>query len=185
LLRNRVYEPASYSRWSEPPFANSFARRWLVLLASLCVVAPPAAYSQQRETSAETAALEAPTPEGMTTLLAPTRMVTAAPDVPETAVDSSAGANPETMIDAGVPADTNKPVKPPEETEIIAEGLVSYGNYQIFAAGTDCKLYTAGSNTIAIPGGASWDHSLWPAVEWYRATAPGFLGIVGRVCGWI
>ena len=28
--------------------------------------------------------------------------------------------------------------------EVIFGGLVSYGNYKIFAGGTDCKLYTAG-----------------------------------------
>jgi hypothetical protein len=40
-----------------------------------------------------------------------------------------------------------KPVpaaKPPVESEIIFEGMVSYGNYRIFAGGTDCKLYTSG-----------------------------------------
>ncbi len=34
--------------------------------------------------------------------------------------------------------------KPPVESEVIIEGLASYGNYRIFAAGRDCKLYTAG-----------------------------------------
>jgi hypothetical protein len=36
------------------------------------------------------------------------------------------------------------PFKGPVESEVIAEGLASYGNYKIFAAGTRCKLYTAG-----------------------------------------
>lgn len=39
---------------------------------------------------------------------------------------------------------TEKPMKPQVESEIIVEGMVSYGNYQIFAAGTDSKLYDAG-----------------------------------------
>ncbi len=38
----------------------------------------------------------------------------------------------------------SKPAKVPVESEIIVEGLASYGNYKIFASGTDCKLYTAG-----------------------------------------
>jgi Lipid A 3-O-deacylase (PagL) len=30
------------------------------------------------------------------------------------------------------------------ESELIVEGLASYGHYKIFASGSDCKLYTAG-----------------------------------------
>ncbi len=37
-----------------------------------------------------------------------------------------------------------KPVKRHVESELILEGMASYGNYRIFASGTDCKLYTAG-----------------------------------------
>lgn len=36
------------------------------------------------------------------------------------------------------------PAKQPVESELIYEGLASYGNYKIFASGTDCKLYTSG-----------------------------------------
>lgn len=36
------------------------------------------------------------------------------------------------------------PVKQPVESELIVEGLASYGNYRIFASGRDFKLYTAG-----------------------------------------
>jgi hypothetical protein len=39
---------------------------------------------------------------------------------------------------------SEKPAKPPVESDIIAEGLMSYGNYKIFAAGYDDKLFTAG-----------------------------------------
>jgi hypothetical protein len=35
-------------------------------------------------------------------------------------------------------------VKRPVESELIVEGLASYGNYRIFASAFDCKLYTAG-----------------------------------------
>jgi hypothetical protein len=34
--------------------------------------------------------------------------------------------------------------KVPVESELIVEGLASYGHYKIFASGSDCKLYTAG-----------------------------------------
>jgi Lipid A 3-O-deacylase (PagL) len=52
--------------------------------------------------------------------------------------------------DAGPGADKedaevrNVPSKTPPERELIVEGLASYGNYRIFAAGRDCKLYSAG-----------------------------------------
>lgn len=37
-----------------------------------------------------------------------------------------------------------KQTKAPVESEVIFEGLASYGHYKIFASGSDCKLYTAG-----------------------------------------
>jgi hypothetical protein len=55
--------------------------------------------------------------------------------------------------DASPPAETITPSientktpspKPPVESEITVEGLVSYGNYRIFASGENCKLYTIG-----------------------------------------
>ncbi len=36
------------------------------------------------------------------------------------------------------------PSRQPVESELIVEGLASYGHYKIFASGSDCKLYTAG-----------------------------------------
>jgi hypothetical protein len=44
--------------------------------------------------------------------------------------------------DAVVRSAPQPPQKP--ESEIIIEGMASYGNYRIFASGTDCKLYTSG-----------------------------------------
>ena len=34
--------------------------------------------------------------------------------------------------------------KPHVESDLVVEGLASYGHYKIFASGSDCKLYTAG-----------------------------------------
>jgi hypothetical protein len=34
--------------------------------------------------------------------------------------------------------------KQPPESDLVIEGLASYGHYKIFASGSDCKLYTAG-----------------------------------------
>ncbi len=39
---------------------------------------------------------------------------------------------------------TYHPPKPRPESEITVEGLVSYGNYHIFASGENCKLYDVG-----------------------------------------
>jgi len=44
-------------------------------------------------------------------------------------------------------ADSNPQQSPPSarpESDLIIEGLASYGHYKIFASGSDCKLYTAG-----------------------------------------
>jgi Lipid A 3-O-deacylase (PagL) len=35
-------------------------------------------------------------------------------------------------------------LQPPPQSELAVEGMASYGNYRIFASGTDCKLYTSG-----------------------------------------
>jgi hypothetical protein len=41
-------------------------------------------------------------------------------------------------------APTTVQSKAPVDSELIFEGLASYGHYKIFASGSDCKLYTAG-----------------------------------------
>jgi Lipid A 3-O-deacylase (PagL) len=35
-------------------------------------------------------------------------------------------------------------LRQPPQSELAVEGMASYGNYRIFASGTDCKLYTSG-----------------------------------------
>lgn len=45
-----------------------------------------------------------------------------------------------------------KPAKKPVESELIVEGLASYGNYTIFASGYDMKLFT---------GGVEYDRHSW------------------------
>lgn len=42
--------------------------------------------------------------------------------------------------------------KRPVESELIVEGLASYGHYKIFASGSGCKLYT---------GGVEYDRHSW------------------------
>jgi len=64
-------------------------------------------------------------------------LVTSSDDVPGAATASPSG---ETNL-------TLRPengAKQPVESEVIVEGLASYGHYKIFASGSGCHLYTAG-----------------------------------------
>lgn len=47
---------------------------------------------------------------------------------------------------------TKDKLKPPVESELVVEGLASYGHYKIFASGSGCKLYT---------GGIEYDRHSW------------------------
>jgi Lipid A 3-O-deacylase (PagL) len=61
-----------------------------------------------------------------------------------------------------------KPTKPPVESEIIFEGLASYGNYRIFASGTDFKLYTVGAEYDR----HSWGYFLWARMDYVAEVLP-------------
>ena len=62
----------------------------------------------------------------------------------------------------------DRPVKPPVESEITVEGLVSYGNYKIFASGENCKLYDAGIEYDR----HTWGHLLGSRVDWVAEIQP-------------
>jgi len=47
-------------------------------------------------------------------------------------------------IPASDPAPTPQPTPSRPESNLVFEGLASYGHYKIFASASDCKLYTAG-----------------------------------------
>ncbi len=74
--------------------------------------------------------------------------------IPDSAISNSSGANSSSADNAAplenapdtldAPTPVAKPRKHTPESEIAVEGMVSYGNWQIFAAGTDEALYTAG-----------------------------------------
>ncbi len=63
---------------------------------------------------------------------------------------------------------TTAPPKQPIESEIIVEGMASYGNYRIFASGRDCKLYTAGVEYDR----HSWDYFLKARVDYVAEILP-------------
>jgi hypothetical protein len=48
-----------------------------------------------------------------------------------------------------------KPQRQEGRTDLVYEGMVSYGNYRVFGAAENAKLYT---------GGVEMDHELWPNV---------------------
>jgi hypothetical protein len=66
------------------------------------------------------------------------------------------------------PAKNTAAARPPVESEIIAEGLASYGNYRIFASGFDCKLYTAGVEYDR----HSWGYFLKSQMDWSAEVLP-------------
>jgi hypothetical protein len=63
---------------------------------------------------------------------------------------------------------TSHPTKPPVESEITVEGLVSYGNYRIFAASENCKLYDVGIEYTR----HSWGRFLGARVDYVAEVLP-------------
>jgi hypothetical protein len=63
---------------------------------------------------------------------------------------------------------TEHPIKPPPASEITVEGLVSYGNYHIFASGENCKLYDVGIEYDR----HTWGHLLGSRVDWVAEIQP-------------
>jgi hypothetical protein len=64
--------------------------------------------------------------------------------------------------------ETKTPVKQPVESELIVEGLASYGHYKIFASGSGCKLYTGGVEYDR----HSWGHFLKARVDYVAEVLP-------------
>lgn len=94
--------------------------------------------------------------------------VTAVPDTPPASNippdEESAYTPPDTQAVVTAVA----PPKQPVESEIIVEGMASYGNYRIFASGRDCKLYTAGVEYDR----HSWDYFLKARVDYVAEVLP-------------
>jgi Lipid A 3-O-deacylase (PagL) len=63
---------------------------------------------------------------------------------------------------------TDHPPKPRPESEITVEGLVSYGNYHIFASGENCKLYDVGIEYDR----HYWGHLLKARVDYVAEVMP-------------
>lgn len=134
---------ASRTRRVRPILLSGFIG--ISLLASQC------AFSQERSLPGEASTpIAAPTPdEAVSTLDArvdatPTGIPAVVNSASDTDLFAAALRKPldqdQTAPQPAQPSFFKRPVK----SEIIVEGLVSYGNYKIFASGYDMKLFTAG-----------------------------------------
>jgi hypothetical protein len=140
LPANRVCEPVTASRRSERSFAGNFRLNCLSILAALSHLVPQLAHSQETETVG----------------------LTNTPLEPNTLLETDTPAE----TDTGVM--TRTPAIQPVESELIVEGLASYGNYRIFASGRDCKLYTAGVEYDR----HSWGYLLRARVDYVAEVLP-------------
>jgi hypothetical protein len=133
-----------------------------LILIAFFFVAPHNAHAQQEPAAhlagavAPISAILAPSPEapgistvsGLTANALPASAESLTPEADSPGFSSSiATAEPLSSLSQAAPdapAANPKPRKHTPESEIAIEGMVSYGNWQIFAAGIDESLYTAG-----------------------------------------
>jgi hypothetical protein len=114
------------------------------LVAALCVFVPQCAHCQD--------AAGLPTPKAQSSVETPIEAKT------QVSFENPAPSEiaPEAMkvgpMEATYAAGDQRPAKKPVESELIVEGLMSYGNYTIFASGYDMKLFT---------GGVEYDRHSW------------------------
>lgn len=153
MQKHRAFEPACPPLKSAHRLAGNLRLNCLILLAALCLLA--GTHAQATEA--------APDPAKQT--------LSDAPQVPDTATASNIPPDEEAAYN---PPDTQAAVttsahpSPPVESELIVEGLASYGNYRIFASGRDCKLYTAGVEYDR----HSWDYFLKARVDYVAEVLP-------------
>ena len=155
--------------------ARSFGLNCLAILAALCLFPPQLAHSQLTETGVATnprlvsnapaeteTALETNAPPMSNSLAgteaAATANISLPPDVPlavnpppenETTVVPNSPAE----FDTGETPKTR--AKKPVESEIAVNGMISYGDHQLFGAALQCDLWTAG---------VEYDRHFWPNV---------------------
>ena len=116
----RTHDDASFSPKAGKVFSRNRKIECLFVLAALCLIAPHVANSQEMVSS--------------------TMAAISFIDEDWAGIPGTTGTGPMMAAFSG----TSKKPKEHVESELIYEGLVSYGNWQIFAHGYDCKLYTAG-----------------------------------------
>jgi hypothetical protein len=144
LQSNRVWRKAPSSRRKESLSAKILKPAGICFLACISSVAALPAVSQQAAASSELVS-----PAESTTLL--DTNPPAAIEQPQTlpllntlAESESLSAPYPRAVDGQVRTVTEEQPAEKMQQELIVEGLVSYGNYKIFASGYDEKLFTAG-----------------------------------------
>ena len=150
MQTNRVCQIISPLRLHRQQFRIHNSHYGLLLAAAITAASPHIAIAQQPQTppiadGATFAKTDVPAP--LSTTEAATIPNPVGPDSPSSdtlSADSSASATnpPPSPIDE--PSANPKPRKRTPESEIAVEGMVSYGNWQIFAAGIHEALYTGG-----------------------------------------
>jgi len=99
-------------------------------------------------------------------------MIDAAPEATvaaiKTPLESAAPLRTDNAPQAETALTAGPPVKHSVESELIVEGLASYGNYRIFASGRDCKLYTAGLEYDR----HTWDYFLKARMDYVAEVLP-------------
>ncbi|WP_263350042.1 acyloxyacyl hydrolase [Acidicapsa acidisoli] len=143
MQTNRVGQLIPSSRLCGQRFRIQNSHYYLLLAAAIATAAPGLALAQQPETSladeANLAKADAAVPPEIA------EPATTEPATPESA--SAESATSAVMQPALLDDDTKpdpKPRKHTPESEIAVEGAVSYGNWEIFAAGIHEALYTGG-----------------------------------------
>jgi hypothetical protein len=143
LQTNRVCQLIPPTRLYGQHFQIHNSHYCLLLAAVIATAAPGIALAQQPETSLTDAT-------NLAKADAATSMDIADFSMPEPAATEPASADSSTpiTIPPTLPNDDTKPDPKPRkhtpESEIAVEGMVSYGNWQIFAAGIHEALYTGG-----------------------------------------
>jgi hypothetical protein len=137
-------DPAVQSKFLPPPSSLQFVRvsavGFLLGLIVFCLGAVQRAYCQD---VMKPAVLDTAAEANGTADLTPSpgiNLLTESPTLAETLAPPDLDATPASPRTTT----TVTPSKAPVESELIVEGLASYGHYRIFASGSDCKLYTAG-----------------------------------------
>ena len=141
MHKNRI-SPAASPVIRRPCRSFHPSPRSLFLLAAIVLAAPRLAQAQQTETPPDpdpapniASSLDAAIPAPASELAVVSIPATPAVDFLGIADSSAQGSQTPTPL---------KPKKHTPESELAVEGMVSYGNWQIFAAGIWEHLYTAG-----------------------------------------
>jgi hypothetical protein len=122
LRFNQVCKSLFAPRRSKDFSAADLCLNCLSILAALCLLAPQWAHSQEAQVL-----VEAKTPS-----------------TTETSKETKATVETETPIEAESAVEGKARAKPRVESELIWDGMASYGNYNIFAIEDMTKLYTSG-----------------------------------------